>query len=337
MGIFGFDSVADMFDGGGRGASASSGGSPPSNVDRPTGSGGRSVEINGRTVTDPKQVERIERNREASARYAVDAYQREGTPIPAHLRDTVDRQIERGDYGSGGGSRNQGSSVINRSPRPIPRGTPVSSPNFFQRAEDFLQGTRPLVGMGGVINSEGSLLRPSGPGPSPGPSPGPNVYAGLGQPGMAREDTPPLGAMPGTIPESSTPPGSAPPAQEGSPADPNFVYAAPAVVNPVLASDVAVNPASQFTFEQYLAQLQGGAGGGMVAPPPVAPIAGAPSFGSQPYHMSLGMDQGIGSLVPPPVIAPLQPPPMAGINPPASELPILYFGPDGRPVYGGIF
>jgi hypothetical protein len=64
------------------GGSKSSGGgsksssSRPSNVDRPAGSGGRSVEINGRTVTDPKQVERIERNREASARYAVDAYQR---------------------------------------------------------------------------------------------------------------------------------------------------------------------------------------------------------------------------------------------------------------------
>ena len=301
---------------GGGGSRSSS--SRSSNVDRSAGSGGRSVEINGRTVTDPKQVERIERNREASARYAVDAYRSEGAPIPSHLRETVDKQIARGDYSPGG------SSVVDRSPRPIPRGTPVSSPNFFQRAGDFLQGTRPLVGRGGVINSEGSFLR--------NPSPGPNVYAGLGQPGMAREDTPPLGAMPGTIPESSTPPGSAPPAQEGSPADPNFVYAAPAVVNPVLASDVAVNPASQFTFEQYLAQLQGGAGGGMVAPPPVAPIAGAPSFG-----MSLGMDQGIGSLVPPPVIAPLQPPPMAGINPPASELPILYFGPDGRPVYGGIF
>ena len=303
---------------GGGGSRSSS--SRSSNVDRSAGSGGRSVEINGRTVTDPKQVERIERNREASARYAVDAYRSEGTPIPSHLRETVDNQIARGDYGSGGGSRNQGSSVIDRSPRPIPRGTPVSSPNFFQRAGDFLQGTRPLVGMGGVINSEGSFLR--------NPSPGPNVYAGLGQPGMAREDTPPLGAMPGTIPESSTPPGSAPPAQEGSPADPNFVYAAPAVVNPVLASDVAVNPASQFTFEQYLAQLQGGAGA--MPPPPVAPIAGAPSFG-----MSPGMDQGIGSLVPPPVIAPLQPPPMAGINPPATP-PILYFGPDGRPVYGGI-
>jgi hypothetical protein len=330
------------------GGSKSSGGgsksssSRSSNVDRPAGSGGRSVEINGRTVTDPKQVERIERNREASARYAVDAYRSEGTPIPSHLRETVDNQIARGDYGSGGGSRNQGSSVIDRSPRPIPRGTPVSSPNFFQRAGDFLQGTRPLVGMGGVINSEGSFLR--------NPSPGPNVYAGLGQPGMAREDTPPLGAMPGTIPESSTPPGSAliPPhlredfkpvgaSEDGTLIPPHLRED----FKPVLASDVAVNPASQFTFEQYLAQLGGGQGGGMVAPPPVAPIAGAPSFG-----MSPGMDQGIGSLVPPPVIAPLQPPPMAGINPlatppmaginPLATPPILYFGPDGRPVYGGI-
>jgi hypothetical protein len=337
------------------GGSKSSGGgsksssSRSSNVDRPAGSGGRSVEINGRTVTDPKQVERIERNREASARYAVDAYRSEGTPIPSHLRETVDNQIARGDYGSGGGSRNQGSSVIDRSPRPIPRGTPVSSPNFFQRAGDFLQGTRPLVGMGGVINSKGSFLR--------NPSPGPNVYAGLGQPGMARDDRP-VGTMPGTIPESSTPP-----AEEGTLIPPHLREDFKPVLasedgtlipphlretfNPVLASDVAVNPASQFTFEQYLAQLQGGQGGGMVAPPPVAPIAGAPSFG-----MSPGMDQGIGSLVPPPVIAPMQPPPMAGINPPmmsppvginppaggapGGQLPILYFGPDGQPVYGGI-
>ena len=49
--------------------------------------------------------ERIERNREASARYAVDAYRSEGTPIPSHLRETVDNQIARGDYSSGGGSR----------------------------------------------------------------------------------------------------------------------------------------------------------------------------------------------------------------------------------------
>jgi hypothetical protein len=88
---------------GGGGSRSSS--SRSSNVDRPAGSGGRSVEINGRTVTDPKQVERIERNREASARYAVDAYRSEGTPIPPHLRETVNNQIARGDYSSGGGSR----------------------------------------------------------------------------------------------------------------------------------------------------------------------------------------------------------------------------------------
>ena len=271
-----------------KGGSKSSGGG--SNVDRPAGAGGRSVEINGRTVTDPKQVERIERNREASARYAVDAYQREGAPIPPHLRETVNNQIARGDYSSGGGSRNQGSSVVDRSPRPIPRGTPVSSPNFFQRAGDFLQGTRPLVGMGGVINSEGSLLRPSGPGPSPGPSPGPNVYAGLGQPGMAREDTPPLGAMPGTIPESSPSPGSARPGS-APPVDPGFVYATPANFNPVLASDVAVNPASQFTFEQYLAQLQGGPG---AMPPPITPLA--PVSMNPLVPMPTLSLQGIGSL-----------------------------------------
>jgi hypothetical protein len=75
------------------------------NADRGSSSNDRpsSIEINGRTVTDPAQIDRIERNREASARNAVDSYQSEGTPIPAHLRDTVDRQIARGDYGSTGG------------------------------------------------------------------------------------------------------------------------------------------------------------------------------------------------------------------------------------------
>jgi hypothetical protein len=175
-----------------------------------------------------------------------------------------------------------------------------------------------------VINSEGSFLR--------NPSPGPNVYAGLGPPGMAREDTPPLGSMPGTIPESSTPPGSAPPAEEGSPADPNFVYALRRwlilfwlrMLRWILLRSLRLS-----SIWRNCRAVRVGAWLPLLL---LRRLRGPPLLA-----MSLGMDQGIGSLVPPPVIAPLQPPPMAGINPPASELPILYFGPDGRPVYGGIF
>ena len=296
MGLFGFDSVQDMFDGGGRGASreSSSSSRSSSSADRGSSSGDRpsSIEINGRTVTDPKQVERIERNREASARYAVDAYQREGTPIPAHLRDTVDRQIERGAYGSTGGGSQRGNLL------------------------DLFLGPPP--------GSTASILGT----PRQAPTPGPNYYAGLGQPGMAREGTAPSGfAPPVSSLVATDPAAAAAPVSEEPVADPGLVIPNLAML---ASPQVGFNPETQFTFEQYLAQLQGGQGGGMVAPPPVAPIAGAPSFG-----MSPGMDQGIGSLVPPPVIAPLQPPPMAGINPPATP-PILYFGPDGRPVYGGI-
>ena len=71
----------------------------------------RSTTVNGRTVTDPQQVDRIERNREASARYAADSYRREGTPIPPHLRSTVDAQIARGDYGGGGSGRTTGGGI----------------------------------------------------------------------------------------------------------------------------------------------------------------------------------------------------------------------------------
>ena len=39
---------------------------------------------------------------------------------------------------------------------PVPRGTPTPAPTFGQRFSDFLRGNRPLVGMGGVFNYEGT-------------------------------------------------------------------------------------------------------------------------------------------------------------------------------------
>jgi hypothetical protein len=65
----------------------------------------RSVSINGRTVTDPAQVDRITRNREAAATYAVQDNARDGTPIPTHLQgtNTVQNAL-RGGSGGGGGT-----------------------------------------------------------------------------------------------------------------------------------------------------------------------------------------------------------------------------------------
>ena len=188
----------------------------------------------------------------------------------------------------------------------------------------------------GFITSDDNKFSPA---PPPRSQPQFDIAAYL----AGREDTQPSGfnqPVPSMLQQQQVPVESVP--EDVSPPQSIFVPnlgAAP-------SAPVSFNPETQFTFEEYLAQLGGGQGGGMVAPPPVAPIAGAPSFG-----MSPGMDQGIGSLVPPPVIAPLQlpqmqPPPMAGGGSggriPRSAYtggltpPILYFGPDGQPVYGGI-
>jgi hypothetical protein len=290
----------DMFGGASRESSTSSRSS--SSADRGSSSGDRpsSIEINGRTVTDPAQIDRIQRNFEASARYAVDAYQREGTPIPPHLRDTVDAQIARGDYGSPSSGSQRGNLL------------------------DLFLGPAP--------GSTASILGT----PSPGPTPGPGYYAGLGTPGVARDDTP--GNL-FTSPAAETPAAEAPPPEDGAP--PGYVSPIIPGLLPVAASNVAFNPETQFTFEQYLQQLPGA-----VAPPQVAPIGLPP------------INQGLGSLVPPPVginppqmgppvginppqmgppvgINPPQMGPPVGINPPQMG-PILYFGPDGQPVYGGI-
>jgi hypothetical protein len=229
----------DMF-GGGRGASRESSRSS-SSADRGSSSDDRpsSIEINGRTVTDPAQIDRIQRNREASARYAVDAYQREGAPIPPHLRDTVDAQIARGEYGSPSSGSQRGNLL------------------------DLFLGPAP--------GSTASILGT----PSPGPTPGPGYYAGLGTPGVARDDTP---NNMFTAPAPQTPPAAeAPASEEGAP--PGYVSPIIPGLLPVAASNVAFNPETQFTFEQYLAQMPR-----PMAPPPIMPLNLAP------------MGQGIGSL-----------------------------------------
>lgn len=226
------------------------------NADRGSSSNDRpsSIEINGQTVTDPDQIDRIERNREASARYAVDSYQREGTPIPAHLRDTVDRQIARGDYGSTGGGSQRGNLL------------------------DLFLGPPP--------GSTASILGT----PRQAPTPGPNYYAGLGQPGMAREGTAPSGFVPPVPSLVATDPAATDPAAA---VDPAATDPAAGTVLPNLAAlpvaPVQAGYPTQFTFQDYLAQLNRmPGGGGAIAPPPVQPIALTPP----------ALQQGIMSLPP---------------------------------------
>ena len=156
----------------------------------PTKSPTRSVNINGRTVTDPKQVDRIERNREASARYAADSYRREGTPIPSHLKATVNRQ-----------EAERQSASTSRAPTAA---TPKPLLGGFTGLRDMVDGggkgqAGPVFigGLGAMSNRLG--IQPMGAGaiggnatPRMAPSPGPNYYAPLGAPGTPRESNNPI-------------------------------------------------------------------------------------------------------------------------------------------------
>jgi hypothetical protein len=113
--------------------------------------------------------------------------------------------------------------------------------------------------------------------PGQGPTPGPGYYAGLGAPGVARDDTPPQSMFTAAAPvvDPVVAPAAEPVAEAPAPPVP------PAFMSPVQPA-TAVAPDSQFTFEQYLARLN--ALPQFLSPPPVAPIA--------------PMAQGIGSLPP---------------------------------------
>jgi hypothetical protein len=240
------------------------------NADRGSSSNDRpsSIEINGRTVTDPAQIDRIERNREASARNAVDSYQSEGTPIPAHLRDTVDRQIARGDYDQKSSTRGSLLDLF-RGPAPGSTASILGTRSTSQRGNllDLFLGPPP--------GSTASILGT----PRPGPTPGPGYYAGLGTPGVARDDV----ALVATDPAAT------------DLADVMILDPEPAAgtILPNLAAlpvaPVQAGYPTQFTFQDYLAQLNRmPGGGGAIAPPPVQPIALTPP----------ALQQGIMSLPP---------------------------------------
>lgn len=190
-----------------------------------TSTGSRSVEINGRTVTDPKQVERIERNREAAARYAVASYQREGTPIPSHLRGTVEKQIARGEYG--GGTRNTGGTGAFGLPDPMSGGrvsrvagvdvsrVGTAVDNTVNNAVRAVTGFSSFNDMfdGGGRGAAGTRLAPTA---------GPGAFPGLGAPGMRsdaderRGGMPPMSPLtPGAPKDDSVDSGNTPPVGDG--------------------------------------------------------------------------------------------------------------------------
>ena len=154
----------------------------------------KSVTVNGRVVTDPQKVAQIERNREGAARYAVDAYQREGTPIPSHLKGTVEAQIARGDYSTG--TRNTGGTGSFGLPDPMSGGkiSRIAGLNVGRQTggDGGGGGGGLFASLTGGYTGVADMFNGGGPGAAAqrqAPTPGPNYFAGLGAPGTARDTT----------------------------------------------------------------------------------------------------------------------------------------------------
>ena len=149
-----------------------------------------SVTINGRVVTDAKQVDTINKNREASAMYAAKAYKEQGTPIPGHLKDIVNRQAAD-------------RAAADSAKAPAGAATPKAILGGFTGIRDMFNGggkdaAGPVFigGLGAMSNRLG--IQPMGAGSvtavapaRAAPTPGPNYYAPLGAPGKARESNNP--------------------------------------------------------------------------------------------------------------------------------------------------
>jgi hypothetical protein len=153
-----------------------------------SGGSDRSVTVNGRVVTDPQRVAQIERNREGAARYAVDAYQKEGTPIPSHLRGTVEAQIARGDYGGGGAQRNTGGTGSFGLPDPMSGGkvSRIAGLRIGSQTGGDGGGGGMISRITGGYTGLTDMINGGGPGAAAqrqAPTPGPNYFAGLGAPG----------------------------------------------------------------------------------------------------------------------------------------------------------
>jgi hypothetical protein len=176
-----------------------------------------SVTVNGRTVTDAKQVATINKNREASAMYAAEAYRREGTPIPGHLQAIVNRQAAEQQAAS------------NAKAGAASAATPKAILGGFTGLRDMFNGggkgdSGPVFigGLGAMSNRLG--IKPMGAGaiggnvqPRMAPTPGPNYYAPLGAPGQARESNNPVQSM------AAAPMMSPAPVVEAAPAAPQAI------------------------------------------------------------------------------------------------------------------
>lgn len=219
----GYSTYNDKVSGSGAGTStrgaSSAGGSSSGGGSTNTGSsgGGRSypssVEINGRTVTDPAQVQKITNNREAAARYAVNDYQQYGTPIPSNLMNTSYIQNygtpQSAPSGGGGGIKMFGGytglrDMVNGG-GPGTAGTTFQGGGAMSRAANAL-GVKPMgagvglttggtrIGAGGQLylggndawNQYTASLDEATRGARaarPAPTRGPNYIEGLGAPG----------------------------------------------------------------------------------------------------------------------------------------------------------
>lgn len=180
---------------GGGSSSSKGGGSRSADKSSSGKSSGRGYSTNSPSAANfarpAGQDARVDRNRQAAATYAAQAAERDGTPIPGHLREylpggsaydparnretvigrvmggvsdalgrvvggatgAVDRLLG-GDRGPRPAAREE-SLAPSRSRIPVARGSEVLARGLGGRAVDFVQGRRPLVGLGGVLNFEG--------------------------------------------------------------------------------------------------------------------------------------------------------------------------------------
>jgi hypothetical protein len=150
-----------------------------------------SVTINNRVVTDPKKVATIQKNREASAMYATQAYKEQGTPIPQHLQATVNAQVAAQQAAAA-------AAPMPAAPQPKPLlGGFTGIRDMFDGGGKADSGPVFVGGLGALSNAVGIKPMGSGSGVSNrvarmAPSPGPNYYAPLGAPGTARESNNPI-------------------------------------------------------------------------------------------------------------------------------------------------
>ena len=211
----GYSTYNDRVTGSGTGTSTGSG----NKNNTSGGGGGGSVTVNGKVVTDPAQVAKITKNREASAVYAVQDYQRNGTPIPSHLADTVSTMVSEGrmpgvsggttanasakritgiwDFIDGGGlgaagPTFQGGGILSRAAnavglKPV---APAGSGTRIAGGSLFLGGDSAWNDYTRSLQAADASVSAITQGSSSGPTPGPNYFEGLGAPGSPREDRP---------------------------------------------------------------------------------------------------------------------------------------------------